>query len=378
MFSSGSDLRKEFLAYLHQSDSCELFYNYMKSEQLDHILEFYLACDELKNLTDEKKTQRTIIELIYKHYLSNGKSLSSKQFSLPYDLFYSIKQRLNKREFHSKFYEHAQEYVLKYMLQMCYPKFLIEQQNVPNKKRQALDSATFTPMHRRCVTMKKKDVFDKFKQQTQNTTTTTSIKISSQLHSFEGSSLIQDNSKQLDLTKNKSCDLAQRNPMAFFEEIKRRLVLYQIGTIEDDDSLAILDLQIAQTIDDADNYLYENTITNRNQSTRCDSGFGTDISERNYELTYSRKQRSSIDVVWYSSLDSKHVLLSTIPYLHKQLTFKEFRQLFKKQITYRYFFKTICTPDINKEQYVYRELTMDDELVPFYDGKIFVQLDQIC
>jgi len=44
---------------------------------------------------------------------------------------------------------------------------------------------------------------------------------------------------------------------------------------------------------------------------------------------------------------------------------------------YRYFFKTICTPDINKEQYVFRELTMDDELVPFYDGKIFVQLDRI-
>jgi hypothetical protein len=43
----------------------------------------------------------------------------------------------------------------------------------------------------------------------------------------------------------------------------------------------------------------------------------------------------------------------------------------------RYFFKTICTPDINKEQYVFRELTMDDELVPFYDGKIFVQLDRI-
>jgi hypothetical protein len=43
----------------------------------------------------------------------------------------------------------------------------------------------------------------------------------------------------------------------------------------------------------------------------------------------------------------------------------------------RYFFKTTCTPDINKEQYVFRELTMDDELVPFYDGKIFVQLDRI-
>jgi hypothetical protein len=46
-------------------------------------------------------------------------------------------------------------------------------------------------------------------------------------------------------------------------------------------------------------------------------------------------------------------------------------------VYYRYFFKTTCTPDINKEQYVFRELTMDDELVPFYDGKIFVQLDRI-
>ena len=43
----------------------------------------------------------------------------------------------------------------------------------------------------------------------------------------------------------------------------------------------------------------------------------------------------------------------------------------------RYFFKTTCTPDINKEQYVFRELTMDDELVPLYEGKIFVQLDRI-
>ena len=46
-------------------------------------------------------------------------------------------------------------------------------------------------------------------------------------------------------------------------------------------------------------------------------------------------------------------------------------------VSSRYFFKTTCTPDINKEQYVFRELTMDDELVPLYDGKIFVQLDRI-
>jgi len=96
---------------------------------------------------------------------------------------------------------------------------------------------------------------------------------------------------------------------------------------------------------------------------------------RNYDTFYSKKL---IDVIWYASLDSNNALLSTIPLIHNRLTFKEFRQLFKKQTPYRYFFKTICTPDINKEQYVFRELTIDDELIPFYDGKIFVQLDRIC
>ncbi|CAF1077351.1 unnamed protein product [Adineta ricciae] len=359
-------LREEFLVYLHQSESCEQFYNYMKSEQLAPVLEFYLACDGLKNLTDENKSQRTIIDLIYKHYLSTGKSLASKQFSLPYDLLHSIKQRLIKREYYSTFYEHAQEYVLKYMLQMCYPKFLVEQHNASVKKRQATDSSRFTPMHRCCITTKKKDVFDKFKQQTNNP--------------YEGRTSIKENSKRSELNKNKSCDLAQRNPIAFFEELQRRLVVYQTKVNEDAESFAILDRQIAQTIDDADNYLNENVIINRNQSQhliRHDSGMGTDISEVNYDLTSSTKVRSFIDVIWYSSLDSNHALLSTIPYRDRHFTFKEFRELFKKHSTYRYFFKTICTPDINKEQYVYRELIMDDELVPFYDGKIFVQLDRI-
>ncbi len=145
MSISNSDLRKEFLAYLNQPESCESFYIYMKSEQLPFVLEFYLACDGLKTL---QTNPRSIIELIYKHYLSTGKCLSSSgKFSLPDYLLSSIKQRLIKQEFHLKFYEQAQEYVLKYMLQMCYPKFLIEQQNLSKSKRQ---------MFRRRVSIRKK------------------------------------------------------------------------------------------------------------------------------------------------------------------------------------------------------------------------------
>jgi hypothetical protein len=138
------DLRKQFLTYLNQPDLCELFYIYMKSEDLSYVLEFYLACDGLKNLLDNKTNNSGIlIDIIYKHYLSNNKLLSSsKKFSLPNHLLASIKQRLIKQEFHLKFYDQAQEYVLKYMLQMCFPKFLIEQQN-------------FNPMYRR----KKKQSF---------------------------------------------------------------------------------------------------------------------------------------------------------------------------------------------------------------------------
>jgi hypothetical protein len=59
---------------------------------------------------------------------------------------------------------------------------------------------------------------------------------------------------------------------------------------------------------------------------------------RNYEIfRYQHAQRlTSIDVVWYPSLDSNNALLSTIPRIHDHLTFKQFQQLFKKQPMYRY------------------------------------------
>jgi hypothetical protein len=165
-----NDLRKQFLQCLNQPELCEQFYIYMKSEHLAYVLEFYLACDGLRNLLDDISKQGAIIELIYKHYLSNGKDLSSSKtkFSLSDELLTSIKSRLLKREFHLKFYDQAQEYVLKYMLQMCYPKYLIEQEqdNNDDVKRQALSAPTFSPMHRRAMSVRKKDVFEHFKQKT--------------------------------------------------------------------------------------------------------------------------------------------------------------------------------------------------------------------
>ncbi|CAF0769105.1 unnamed protein product [Rotaria sordida] len=449
-----SDLRKQFLQYLNQPELCEQFYIYMKSEHLAYVLEFYLACDGLRNLLDDISKQGAIIELIYKHYLSNGKYLSSSsktKFSLSDDLIISIKQRLIKHEYHLKFYDQAQEYVLKYMLQMCYPKFLIEQQqkeeNELKKCQILLNTPKFSPMHKRSMTSRKKDVFEQLKQKTNQRILNTSapIKISSHIRqhpiepsSLEASTLIADHDAGLNISKQPRTtkltkqqkdqySLAQRDPAAFFEEIKKRLLAYQaenssaakirgisqsfnvqnkVSFIDhrtvDDDSLAVLDSQIAKTIDDADNYLFETIPTTkitqryrlssiikhqenkdysllRNSFTRSDSGVGTDTSEKNYEIfRYQHGQHlTSIDVIWYASLDSNNALLSTIPRIHDHITFKEFRQLFKKQPIYRYFFKTTCTPDINKEQYVFRELTMDDELVPFYDGKIFVQLDRI-
>ncbi len=117
-------------------------------------------------------------------------------------------------------------------------------------------------------------------------------------------------------TKNQ-CNLAQRNPTAFFEEIKTRLLVHQTNTqMIDDDPFSILDLQIAKTIKD-DEHL-----------PRYDSGMGTDSSD--YESF-----RPLIDVIWYPSLDSTNALLSTIPCIHNVLNFKEFRQLFKKQSAYR-------------------------------------------
>ena len=164
--TNDSDFRKQFLQFLNQPELCEQFYIYMKSEHLAYVLEFYLACDGLRNLLDDPTKQGAIIELIYKHYLSNGKDLSSSKtkFVLPDDLISSIKQRLIKHEFHLKFYDQAQEYVLKYMLQMCYPKFLIEQQQESEIKRQALSTPKFSPMHRRAMSVRKKDVFEQLKQ----------------------------------------------------------------------------------------------------------------------------------------------------------------------------------------------------------------------
>ena len=141
------DLRTEFLMYLQQAELCEAFYNYMKAEDLAYLLEFYLACDGLKNTYDQSKKPQQLIRLIYKHYLSEEKFLSSSKSValLPKDLLLSIEQRLAAREFHRTFYDQAQEYVLKYMLQMCFPKFLIEQQNhsTRTKRTSVVNSATF-------------------------------------------------------------------------------------------------------------------------------------------------------------------------------------------------------------------------------------------
>ena len=164
--SNEMDIRTEFLMYLQQPDLCELFYNYMKEEDLAYLLEFYLACDGLKSTYDQSKKPHQLIRLIYKHYLSEEKllsSLSSKsRCLLPQDLLQSIEQRLASREFHQAFYDQAQEYVLKYMLQMCFPKFLIEQQNYSNKsKRQCLNSVGFssTTFRRTRTTNKRKEKF---------------------------------------------------------------------------------------------------------------------------------------------------------------------------------------------------------------------------
>lgn len=56
---------------------------------------------------------------------------------------------------------------------------------------------------------------------------------------------------------------------------------------------------------------------------------------RNYETFCRKKRYPTIDVIWYPSLDSNIALLSTIPRIHNELTFKDFRQLFKKQTAYR-------------------------------------------
>lgn len=142
-----------------------------------------------------------------------------------------------------------------------------------------------------------------------------------------------------------------------------------------------MDRQIAKTIDDADQCLIEkNKIVLQKHfqlnkiTSKSDSGHVTDSSDRS--ACKNSFVNRSIDVVWYPSLNSPHALLSTIIYPRHPLTFKEFRKLFQKQSS-RYFFKTTCSPDINREQYIFRELVLDDELVPVYNGKIFLQLDRI-
>ncbi len=103
---------------------------------------------------------------------------------------------------------------------------------------------------------------------------------------MEGSTLVTDNEVGLNIKKSTKLksqyNLAQQNPAAFFEELKNRLLVYQTKTrdvnrIIEDDPSTVLDLQIAKTIDDADNYLFENSI---NYFTRYDSGVGTDSSEK--------------------------------------------------------------------------------------------------
>lgn len=115
--------------------------------------------------------------------------------------------------------------------------------------------------------------------------------------------------------------LAQRDPAAFFEELKKRLLAYQAenstaaklrgltqsfniptknslfpidSRMNLDDSSAVLESQIAKTIDEADNSLFESPtkLTYRypirysnhslmtNSFTRSDSGVGTDTSEK--------------------------------------------------------------------------------------------------
>ena len=104
--------------------------------------------------------------------------------------------------------------------------------------------------------------------------------------------------KKLTKQEKNQSNLAQHNPAAFFEEIKTRLLAYQIGICDfaqsfsdriklrmiDDDPSTILDLQIAKTIDDADNNLFENSIASLPNHTTCftryDSGVGTDLSEK--------------------------------------------------------------------------------------------------
>lgn len=112
------DLSNEFLLYLRRPELCELFYNYMKTKQLAHILEFYLVCDGLKTSKYQKKEFYSIIKLIYKNYLSSNRTFLSKT------IYEKIQQQINQNEFHSTIYDQAKEFTFDYMLKTYFPKFL--------------------------------------------------------------------------------------------------------------------------------------------------------------------------------------------------------------------------------------------------------------
>jgi hypothetical protein len=159
-------------------------------------------------------------------------------------------------------------------------------------------------------------------------------------HSF--SSVVVD--QQPTWKYSKQTSLAERNPPAFFDELKRRLLTHQIEQHDstqirhrtiDDDSFAVLDRQIAKTIDDADQCLSDSSRKRLGKSvTRSDSGLGIDSTEQ--IIIRPNPLLRSIEVVWYPSLNSSHALLSTITCHGHSLTFREFRQVFKQQSSHRY------------------------------------------
>ncbi|CAF0789713.1 unnamed protein product [Didymodactylos carnosus] len=544
--TTNDNLRKEFISLINNTENCDLFYKYMKNENLTYVLEFYLACDGLRHHLDDESKKGEIINLINTHYIKNKHLSTNTKFRLSDDILKLIKIKLNKKEYDLKFYDIAQDYVFKYMLQTCYPKFLSIQQHQTQLKRQ-IKSQTYTPMHNNSlITSRKTLVFDQFKKQrsinnnnsqlsspvittsilnasTSSNANRSNIRNTSQLFdttSLETTSLICEHDIDLNASKpiprtskitkhqQEKYSLAERDPCAFFEEVKRRL-LYVLGeqdkrnplttttttdlrlsqslniknksfsftdrtnvctTTIDDDSLAVIDNQINRTIPDADNILFgedNNTRLNSNNTvhsrlrhqqhnvdelttvtklsdsndlfqrpltrgcgykrnsmnegsttqnegfstlrsfTTSDSGVSTGGSERNYEMLLSVATSSSIGatpsvitqpvtpstvpvkrknimtqsigVVCYPSLESKRPIMSFIKrqqHANDILTFKEFKELFKRTDSHRCFFKTTCTSDINVEKFVFLELTSDDEIVPFFDGKIILQLDK--
>ncbi|CAF0752158.1 unnamed protein product [Didymodactylos carnosus] len=522
--------RQEFLSLINNTENCDIFYKYMKNENLTYVLEFYLACDGLRHHLDDESKTGEIINLINTHYIKNKSLSTSSKFRLSDDILKLIKTKLNRKEYHLKFYDIAQEYVFKYMLQTCYPKFLLvqQQQQQPPLKCQT-KSQTSTPIHNNyLITGQKTIVFDQFKQQrfynNNNKSQFSSPMITpSILNSLAPTNVNIENGIDLNTSKTiprtskitkhqqEKYSLAERNPGAFFEEVKRRLLhvlaeqekrnslitttttdmrLSQslniknksfsfndrtkvCTTMIDDDSLAVIDNQINRTIPDADNILFSennnhtrlnvnstvyprqryrqrniddsiinttkvldsnnsfqkpltrtsgykrNSVHERSTPynmgcstlrsfTTSDSGVSTGGSEKNYDMFLSVATSSSIGatpfettqpptpsitsvkrrnimaesigVVCYPSLDSKRPIMSFIKFqqhFNDQITFKEFKELFKRADTHRCFFKTTCTADINIEKFVFLELTSDDDIVPFFDGKIILQLDKI-